>query len=91
MVKCVLIEGVISMAWYKHENILKKSQSDSYDELYEPSIKAPYGGIYHCTHCGAEVSVAEGHVLPPKSHHHHKNGKNEILWQLIIYADSSAK
>ena len=79
------------MALYKEEKFLKKSNGADFDKLHEPGEEAPYAGIYRCTGCGREISIAEGKTLPPQNHHQHSTSQGKIRWQLIVYADHKEK
>jgi hypothetical protein len=79
------------MAWYKNEHYLQKSNGDAYDYEYEPGVAAPHAGIYRCMGCHREVGIAQGHILPPQSHHQHSPSQGKIRWRLIVYADHEPK
>ncbi len=78
------------MAWYKYDEYLKKSIGDAYDNEYSPGNSAPHAGIYRCKGCGREIGIAEGHTLPPQTHHTHTTAQGHIKWRLIVYADHRA-
>ena len=72
------------MALYKYPTYLSKSDDAAFDGSHSPGATAPHAGIYRCTGCGWEIGIAEGHTLPPQSHHAHSAS---IKWQLCVYAE----
>jgi len=75
------------MAWYKYGEFLKQSTGDAYDSEYHPGVAAPHAGVYRCAGCGREIGIAQGHTLPPQSHHQHTLAEGAIRWKLLVYAD----
>ena len=58
-----------------------------FDTEYKPGETCEYEGIYKCTGCGKEVTIAGGKTLPPQNHHQHSPGQGDIRWQLFVYAE----
>ncbi|WP_235029011.1 hypothetical protein, partial [Mycoplasmoides pneumoniae] len=56
-----------------------------------PGDTCTYEGIYKCTGCGKEVTIAGGKTLPPQNHHQHSPGQGDIRWQLFVYAEWGMK
>ncbi len=80
------------MAVYKRGNYLSHNEtSDAFDNLYGPGVAAPYAGIYRCLGCHREIGIAEGHILPPQTHHTNTTEQGGIRWQLIVWADHNPK
>lgn len=77
------------MAQYKYNTALHHHTSTEFDKLHTPGAIAPLSGIYRCTGCGDEISIAKGHILPPQNHHQHPNVLIPIRWQLIVCAQTA--
>lgn len=73
------------MALYKYGGGLAQSQDAAFDVTHAPGTEAPYPGIYRCTSCGDEISIAGGHTLPPQNHRQHNPASGQIRWQLLVY------
>ncbi|MGK3394222.1 hypothetical protein, partial [Klebsiella pneumoniae] len=58
-----------------------------FDTQHKPGDTCTYEGIYKCTGCGKEVTIAGGKTLPPQNHHQHSPGQGDIRWQLFVYAE----
>lgn len=71
------------MAQYKYNTYLNTSTDSKFDSEHSPGTDAPHAGIYRCTACGDEISIAKGHKLPPQNHKQHNSGAN-IKWKLIV-------
>src|SRR6266498_3857635 len=63
--------GDYRMALYKYSQFLTQSTDSAFDATHSPGVAAPHAGIYRCNACGYEIGIAEGHTLPPQSHHKH--------------------
>jgi hypothetical protein len=74
------------MALYKNGDYVKQSNHAGFDDIYSSGDEAANAGIYRCTVCGDEIVIAEGHRLPPETHHKHEPGLGKIQWQLIVCA-----
>lgn len=72
------------MAWYQNASDLARSVSAVFNNSYEPSVSAPYGGVYKCTGCGHEIGIAQYHALPPQNHHQHSNRYLPIRWRPVV-------
>lgn len=72
------------MAIYHNASFLTQSNNAVFNTTYEPSIAAPFGGIYKCTGCGHEIAIARYHSLPPQNHHQHTNRYVPIRWQPVV-------
>jgi len=59
----------------------------AFDTEYKPGEKCEYEGIYKCTGCGKEVTVAGGKTIPTQNHHQHTTSQGNIRWQLFVYAE----
>ncbi|EMC4384912.1 TPA: protein L [Enterobacter hormaechei] len=57
-----------------------------FDTEYKPGETCEYEGIYKCTGCGKEVTIAGGKTIPPQNHHQHTPAQGNIRWQLFVYA-----
>lgn len=79
------------MALYKYSKYLKESDAAEFDEEHSPGVAAPHSGIYRCKGCNREVASNEDEPLPPQNHHQHNTSQGRIRWQLIVYADHTAK
>jgi hypothetical protein len=75
------------MALYKHGQYLQQTSDAAFDKISEPGTAAPHPGIYRCEGCGREIGIANGHTLPPQSHHQHTQSQGSIRWRLIVYAN----
>lgn len=75
------------MAQYKYREPLMQSSNAAFDTRHAPGTKAENPGIYRCTGCGDEVSMAKGQTLPPQSHHQHEPGQGTVAWQLVVFAE----
>ena len=78
------------MALYKYPQVLGTSNDAAFDQTHGPGGAAPYAGIYRCTNCGDEISIAGGNVLPPQNHRQHNPANGHIRWQLIVHSVSQA-
>jgi hypothetical protein len=76
----------VTVAGYKYEKYLHKSDHTAYDARHAPGSEAPNAGIYRCVTCGDEIGIAKGHTLPPQNHHQHAAGLGKIEWQLLVFA-----
>ena len=74
------------MALYKNGQYLSQSSDAAFDTTHSPGSAAPHAGIYRCKGCGYEIGIAQGHTLPPQSHHAH-SGNEKLEWQLCVYAE----
>ena len=54
-----------------------------FDTEYKTGETCEYEGIYKCTGCGKEVTIAGGKTIPPQTHHQHTPSFGYILWQLF--------
>jgi hypothetical protein len=79
------------MALYKYGQYLTQSNDAAFDVEHSPGAVAPYAGIYRCMGCHREIGIAQGHILPPQSHHTHTPQQGHIRWRLIVYADHNPK
>lgn len=57
-----------------------------FDTEYKPGETCEYEGIYKCTGCGKEATIAGGKTIPPQNHHQHTPAQGNIRWQLFVYA-----
>ncbi|MBW7649445.1 protein L [Enterobacter hormaechei] len=57
-----------------------------FDTEYKPGETCEYEGIYKCTGCSKEVTIAGGKTIPPQNHHQHTPAQGNIRWQLFVYA-----
>ena len=53
------------MALYKYSNHFTQVNDSAFDKTHQPGTSAPHPGIYKCTNCGDEITIAGGHTLPP--------------------------
>lgn len=63
-----------------------KKFNSVFDTEYKPGETCEYEGIYKCTGCGKEVTIAGGKTIPPQNHHQHTPAQGNIRWQLFVYA-----
>ena len=52
------------MALYKYQQYINKSESDAFDQVYEPGASSPHSGIYRCDGCGHEITHVKERALP---------------------------
>ncbi len=71
------------MALFKYMQSLTLSQDTNFDILRDPGSDTRDAGIYRCEACGREIAVAQGHRLPPQTHHPHAPGLGPIRWRLV--------
>ncbi|WP_300006066.1 protein L [uncultured Cedecea sp.] len=57
-----------------------------FDTEYKPGDTCKYEGIYKCTGCDKEVTIANGKTIPPQNHHQHSVSQGNIRWKLFVYA-----
>ena len=74
------------MALYKYSQYLTATSDGAFDTKHSPGATAPFAGIYRCVGCGYEIGIAQGHTLPPQSHHTH-SGTAKLEWQLCVYTE----
>lgn len=79
------------MALVKNGNKDKVSEADSkfnstFDKEHSPGDKCEHEGIYKCSGCGKEVTIAGGKTMPPQNHHQHSQAQGSIRWKLFVYA-----
>jgi hypothetical protein len=79
------------MAIYKEDKFLVKGSSTEFDKDHQPGVAAPHAGIYRCMGCHREIGTAEGHILPPQTHHSHTAQQGSIRWRMVVYADHNPK
>jgi len=77
------------MALYKDGSHLTQSTDAAFDKTFSPGEAAPYAGIYRCTNCGDEISIAGGHTLPPQNHAQHTTNL-PIKWKMIVHSQSKS-
>jgi len=77
------------MAQYKFREHLIHSSNSAFDTRHAPGTTANNPGIYRCSGCGDEISVAKGSTLPPQNHHQHEPGLGKMEWQLLVFAEQS--
>lgn len=75
------------MALYKYAAAIAQSNDAAFDAVHNPGVAAPHPGIYRCTNCGDEISIAGGHTLPPQTHRQHTSTL-PIRWQLVVYSQT---
>ena len=63
-----------------------KKFNSVFDTEYQPGETCKYEGLYKCTGCGKEVTIAGGKKIPPQNHHQHTPAQGNIRWQLFVYA-----
>lgn len=74
------------MALYKAGTNVGVGTGKAFEEEHSPGIAAPYAGIYACVHCGDEIGIAKGHILPSQNHAQHAPGAGTIRWKCLVYA-----
>ena len=77
------------MALYKYSQFLTKSESDVFDQVYDPGTATPHSGIYRCNVCAFEVASIQGRPLPPPSDSNHAAWTitpHTVKWRLEAYA-----
>jgi hypothetical protein len=79
------------MAIYKVAHYLKQSDDAAFNPNHNPGAQAPFAGIFRCMGCHREIGIAEGHTLPPQTHHSHTQAQGTIRWRLIVWADHDPK
>lgn len=72
------------MALYKYQQYIEQTNDRAFDQINEPSVSAPWPGIYLCVACGHEIAIAQGHTLPSQNHHQHRPGLGRIQWRLAV-------
>lgn len=79
------------MAVYANEKyLIKCSNSKEHWTLsYAPGEMVPVSGIYRCVNCGKEIAANKDDPFPPQNHHQHYP-ITDILWKLVIRADTKA-
>jgi ribosomal protein L37AE/L43A len=77
------------MALYKYASVLMTSNSDAFDKVSSPGVRALYSGIYRCEGCGHEIASNAQNPLPPQNHHQHTTAQGSVRWKLIVYAQTS--
>jgi hypothetical protein len=73
------------MVLYQRESNLSFSPSIVFNQLFNPGDEAPFGGIYKCTGCGAEIAIPKYHPLPLEGHHQHRSSLVPIGWHVIVH------
>lgn len=76
------------MTYYKYPQFLNENDHANFDTLRHPGSEAPDAGIYRCEVCGHEIGIAQGHILPPQTHHQHSQGQGPIQWRLIVSTEN---
>lgn len=80
------------MALVKNGNKSKISEAGAehnavFDKEHKPGETCDYEGIYKCSGCGKEATIAGGKTIPPQNHHQHNQTQGPIRWKLFVYAE----
>ncbi len=62
------------------------TSNPAFDTEYKPGDTCKFEGIYKCTGCDKEVTIAGGKTIPPQNHHQHTPSQGNIRWKLFVYA-----
>lgn len=60
--------------------------NSTYEHKYGPGETCKFEGIYKCSGCGKEITLAKDKTFPPQNHHQHTPAQGAISWQLFIFA-----
>lgn len=72
------------MAFCKYPSDITPESSEVFDSTLEPSIAAPWPGIYQCRVCGFEIAVVQGGILPFYTNQHVQH-EEPVRWRLSVF------
>lgn len=77
-----------NVANYKLAIYLTGSTDTVFEQQFRPGDVAPASGIYRCVTCGREIIAEAAARLPNAAHHLHATKSAEIIWRLIVRANT---